>query len=419
MVIVVSSTIMGYFFGKSKTKIIDEYDELDEIMEYLNKYHLNKPGADSLYEGAINGAISSLDDPYTYVVEPNQHDGYIGLTYGVTSNEYYVSKVLEDSPFYNLLYTYDKIISINDVATSNMKKDEFLKLIDVDIDVDVKIKVLRGTKEIEINKKSISQAVCTSKKLDSTTGYIKFNEFSSGSASKFKNSLEEVEDGIDTLLIDLRNNPGGNLVELRNIVDLFVVNKGTAYMSMDNYDGTKEYYYTTNTTKKSYDIKILVNSATASAAEALTSIMSEYMGYEVIGEKTYGKGVYQTTLPLKTKEGYYLNCTLGYWYTPSGNTIHKKGITPDKFVSNDTLYIPSGFDLEIDSVSSTTKNAQIMLSNMGYTGRCDGYFDLVFLGYLQSNYDTTTLTEDVYYGIVESYYEYIAANDKYIDMALS
>lgn len=419
MVIVVSSTIMGYFFGKSKINVVDEYDELDEIMEYLNKYHFNKPSSDSLYDGAINGVISSLDDPYTYVVEPEQNNGYLGLKFSVSSNEYFIAKILEDSPFYNSLYMFDKIISINDVSTSNMKKDDFLKLINVDIDIDVKIKVLRGTREIEINKKSISNPVCISKKLDSTTGYIKFNEFSTGSATKFKNSLEEIEDNIDTLLIDLRDNPGGSLLELRNIVDLFVVNKGTAYMSMDNVDGTKEKFYTTNTALKPYDIKMLVNSSTASAAEAFTSIMSEYMGYEVIGEKTYGKGVYQSTIPLKTKEGYYLNCTFGYWYTPSGQTIHKVGITPDKLVSNDTLYFPNEYDLKIDSVSNTTKNSQVILKHYGYSGRCDGYFDEVFLEYLQTNYETTTLTEDVYYEIIGSYYEYIIENDKYIDLALS
>ena len=200
--------------------------------------------------------------------------------------------------------------------------------------------IIRGEEEkvVTLSREKIEIPVVTAKTFESNgkkIGYLQISIFSSVANKQFKENLEKLEkDGIDGLIIDVRNNNGGYLTTVTDITSSLLPKGKIIYQIQkgDKKVATKD----KTSTKREYPIAVLVNGGSASASEILAGAIKEsYKGY-VVGTKTYGKGTVQQVK--KLSDGSMIKYTVENWLTPDGNWINEKGIEPTNVVNMDSAY---------------------------------------------------------------------------------
>jgi carboxyl-terminal processing protease len=205
-------------------------------------------------------------------------------------------------------------------------------------------------------------------------------QFSTNTAKKFKEELVNLEaKGLKGLIIDVRDDPGGLLPVVVDIVQSFV-EKGKPIVQIENRQGKREQTLSENKEAvRQYPIAVLINKGSASASEILAGALKEAVGSKLIGETSYGKGTVQVTFDKEMGDGSNIKMTIYKWLTPNGNWIHKKGIEPDIKVSQPSYFKVTPFSkkdtLKLDTTGEDIKNLQLILSGLGYPpDRTDGYF---------------------------------------------
>jgi carboxyl-terminal processing protease len=297
--------------------------------------------------GAINGALSSLGDPYTVFFSPEDSKkfnedltgsfGGIGAEIGMKNNQIVIVTPLKGAPAERAgLKPGDKIIKINDTFTLNMTVDQAVKMIRGEPGTEVTLEIFReewnSTKTFTIKREIINIPTLDWKILNTTSSkriaYVQLYNFYAQAPSEFyKAGLAILTQNPDGMILDLRNNPGGYLDVAQEIAgwflkrgDLFVVEKGR-----DNY--TQKLYALGNQVFSRMPIVVLVNSGTASASEILAGALRDNRGVQIVGEQTFGKGSVQELVNLPN--GSTLKITIAEWFTPKETVINKVGIKPD------------------------------------------------------------------------------------------
>lgn len=173
-------------------------------------------------------------------------------------------------------------------------------------------------------------------------GYISIDTFASNTYSQFKSNLTSLEkQKIDSLIIDVRNNPGGHLDQVEDILSLFF-NKKTVLYQIETKGKTEKVYASSKKTRN-YDVVVLINGSSASASEILASCFQEnYKKATIIGTTSYGKGTVQKSLELST--GASLKYTTEKWLTSKGTWINDKGVVPDIVVEQSEEYMAAPSD---------------------------------------------------------------------------
>ena len=360
-----SNSSKGY---KNKWETI--YEVLKEDWYYgIEDENIEK----TLIDKAIYGMLDTQKDPFTQYLTSlgSLATSYEGL--GITISEYkeyfiiseIVSKVNIDAG----LKKGDILISIdgNDLAN---KDSSYIKTL-IEGKSEVSIEVKRGGSIQAITGYITKYTPVTVFKDFSSEeiAYVQISEFAMDTAQYLDTYLKEAKNlGYDRLIIDLRDNPGGYITSVVDCADLFM-GKGKVVLSTKNKDG-ESYSYKTNDNDK-YDfskIVVLINNGSASGAEALSAALNENMGdiVDLIGVTTYGKGSAQKTMYFT--DGTYFHYTYALWYTPNGETIHKKGVSPE------IEYVGSGIhllnfakvELEKNDYGNNVYNLQIIMKNLGY-----------------------------------------------------
>ena len=345
VIVVIVSIISGIASGvivRNNYKVIDvkedkELNNFIDVYSRITRDYYEDIDKGKMLDGAVEGMLKYLDDSYTTYLD-NSDSEYLNQTLngtfkgiGVTFLNKTVIDVIDNSPAKKAgLQKDDVFVSINDVPVSELNDNEIAKIIKEDKDDKVKIVVSRDNKEIEFNnveiKKMANYYVSASMIKDTKIGYIKLPIFSLESSKHFLSKIDELEnDGMTSLIIDLRGNTGGFLDEATNIASAFV-EKGKILYSLKDKRHKDEIYDKTEE-KKNYPIVILIDENSASASEILTSILKDNNGAILVGKKTYGKGKVQKTIPLK--DGSLAKYTSSKWYRPNGKCIDEIGIMPD------------------------------------------------------------------------------------------
>jgi len=364
ILLVIMSLTIGLSIGAlfSKTNIItkksilsdENLQEFVESYEYiLNNYYEDIDGKE-LVNGAINGMMESLDDPYSMYFDSTESENfsitlngsYEGLGIQVTKDEK-TGNVLIVSVFKNSpaeiagLRSEDQILKIDDLSTSKIEINEFTKLIKESNKKSFKLTILRDNKEIEVilERKMVTLDSVASeiyKINDKKIGYIYIGIFANNTYFQFKDKLDELEkEKIDSLIIDVRGNSGGHLTSVDSIIDIFLTKKQKMYGFDQN--GKITYTYGTGNTNKDYEIVLLGDENSASASEVLISSLKENLNSKFFGKKTYGKGTVQELVTLSDGTQYKL--TIKKWLTPKGNWINEtEGILPNEEVELDDKY---------------------------------------------------------------------------------
>lgn len=334
---IVSNNVYLQSFIEEYKYIIDNYyDEVDE-KEILNT--------------ALSSILSSLGDPYSTSLDTTSNyfnttlkGSFEGIGVEIANdndNRIIVVNVFDSSPAQKAGITAgDIIIKLNEEDTTNMETSVLVDKLKEE-DGNFSITVLRDNKEIqvEVKREMVVIKSVLSKTFDDETkkiGYIYVSLFAENTDAQFKEELAKLEeDNIDALIIDLRNNTGGSLSTVTNIISLFLNKKHVIYQTQHKEEIVKT--YSNGGEDKTYKIVFLANEYTASASEVMIAALSENLNAYIIGKKTYGKGTVQELLTTTT--GYQYKFTTKKWLTPNGTWINDVGISPDLEVNlNDAYY---------------------------------------------------------------------------------
>ena len=324
---------------KSSSLALNEFISVyDEISSSFYKDVNN----DELLENGIKGMIRYLGDPYSAYMDSNAatefNDDVEGIYQGIGAEikledkKVVIGRVFNSSPAEKAgLKEGDILLKVNGESIEGYSLNKISNIVKGEKDTDVKLTISREDKEIELtitrgDVDSISVTGELIEKDDRKIGYLYVSIFAANTFPQFEKELKSLEEkGIDSLIIDVRNNQGGYLTTVTDIISLFTPKGKPIYQlkTKDNVeiinDKTKE--------KRDYNIVVLVNSASASASEVLTGALKESYGATIVGTKTFGKGKVQKVMTLSN--GAMYKYTYQEWLTPEGNYIDEVGITPD------------------------------------------------------------------------------------------
>lgn len=339
------SLLIGFLSGcVSGLPAIFSKPDVFEVYNVLNKYYYKDLDFKLSDVESVEDILARLDDPYTYMYAPNSRsielgEYYYGIGISIIEDEkgMLISDVNKDANIERLIYIGDIITEIDGTSLVGLAFDEKTAKLVGNLGDQFTLTIERGDRTITetVTIKEIPLNSVTSRKIGQI-GYIDINRFAGTTGQLFKTELSNLEtEGINGLIIDVRDNGGGYLNAVVDILKQFMSDKKTPFLTMERvYDNRlAPYYPLLEKERKAYPIVVLINENSASASEVLAAAMQEYEGYDLIGKKTFGKFVYQVTVELKNqgKEA-YLNFTEGYWLTPSNQKV-EGGILPTIEVS--------------------------------------------------------------------------------------
>lgn len=325
-------------------ELYERYQKLDtvlDIMDLIEMGYYEEVDETKLYEGAAAGVLAATGDPYTFYYTAEEYaemweddEGEYGGV-GIQISSSYVtgictiSRVFDNGPAREAgVLKGDILYKVEDMYVSATNVNDAVDIMRGTPGTTVKVTFLRGDEELtfDLVRAQISVNRIDSMMLTEDIGYIFLYEFAGDCAARFETALNDlVAKGAKSLIIDLRDNPGGWVNDAEAIGDLFL-DKGTLCY-LEYKDGQREYYYTKDG-KIDMPLVILVNEHSASSSEILTGALKDRAGATVVGVQSYGKGIVQTVMPVG-KEGAGMQMTIAQYYTPNGNAVHKLGITPD------------------------------------------------------------------------------------------
>ncbi len=322
---------------------------LSQLQSFINQYYYEDIPNDELYIGAARGMVEALGDDYAQYftaeeyaasqqVKSGKYKG-IGVTFALEEENYVVLKVTEGGPAYRAgIKVGDFIISVNGEPVSGKSLTDISDIIKNMGDVEFTMGLERDGAEYEVTM--VTEEVKTQRvryeMLDNNIAYIQLTAFYSDCSTAFPMAIDQAKkDGVVALVLDLRGNLGGDLNEMMAVADELLESK--LVLTIKNGDGTED-THTTGSGAVDWPMAVLVNGNSASASEALTGALQDYGRATVIGEKTFGKGIVQTTYHLSESDG-WIKMTTGAYFTPNGRSIHGVGLEPDINVS-----LPEGVD---------------------------------------------------------------------------
>lgn len=373
----------------------ESLEKVEQAYSLIFNSYVEKVEEKKLVEGAIQGMLSTLDDPYSVYMDKdtakqfNQslESSFEGIGAEVSTVD---GKIMIVSPFKNSpaekagLKPHDQILKVDGESIEGLALYEATLKIrgkkGTTVELEIERKGLREPLKVKVVRDEIPQVTVHAdmKKVSGEkVGYLEITSFSENTSKEFKKELNALEkEGMDSLLIDVRGNPGGLLSSVEEILRELIVKDKPLYQ-IEERSGEKTRFFSTLEKVKDYPVGVLTDKGSASASEILAGALKEAGGYPVIGEKTFGKGTVQQAVPMG--DGSNIKLTLYKWLTPDGNWIHKKGIEPTIEVSQPAIYnthpIQVEKPLKLDMNNEQVKNAQEILSGIGFEpGRTDGYF---------------------------------------------
>ena len=345
--------INGSAEAKPKAPEDDLYRQIeifsDAITAIQHDYVETVASKDIIY-GALKGMLAALD-PYSQFMDPDTFKelqvetegqfGGLGIEITIRDNLLTIITPLHGTPADIAgLRPLDRIVKIENTITKDMTLTEAVKLLRGKPGTDVTLTIMREAeesfKEIVVTRDIIKiKAVRKAKLLKDNIGYIKLTDFSEKTKSDLDLALDKLaESGMDSLIFDLRNNPGGLLVSSVETVSEFLpTGKLIVYTKGREKNQNVEYRATGKTNFKDIPLIVMINGRSASASEIVAGAIQDHKRGIILGTKSFGKGSVQTVIPMR--DGSALRLTTAKYYTPLGRTINETGIIPDVSVKEE------------------------------------------------------------------------------------
>ncbi len=325
------------------------------VLEYVEKNYVEELDPETLYAGALKGMLDAVGDPYSAYLDPammrslsdtaDGQFGGVGLSISKPAEStpekpayVEVASPIEDTPGWRAgIQTGDRIVSIDGTPTESLTLEAVLGMLRGPAGEDVRLVVLRGkTAEFPLTlTRALIEVPCVKYGMIDGAGYIRIIEFTPRTAGRVQEALDSFKAaGYASLIVDVRNNPGGLLASVAAVADKFI--DAGAIVSTKSRHAKENAVFSASPKKTAVPgeipLAVLINRGSASASEILAGALKDSRRAYLVGERTYGKGSVQQPLPLRRgKDGVKL--TVSRYYTPSGANIDKAGIPPDREIA--------------------------------------------------------------------------------------
>jgi len=365
----------------SERSLSVESKKFREIIQLTDKYYLEKTDKKQLFENAINGMFEELDPHSTYLSKDYQQQADtdlkgkfegIGIEFQIINDTINVVFAIIGGPSDKLgIIPGDRIISINNNNAVKMKSEKIIKMLRGKKGTEVTVKIYRpSTKKnllFNIVRDQIPlYSVDAHFMIDNHVGYISLSKFSESTTNEVVSALEELlKSGMNKLILDLRNNPGGYLNQAFQISDLFLDEDKLIVSTKGRVkEFNEEYHASVDSPFEKIPIVILVNHGSASASEIVSGALQDWDRALIVGQTTFGKGLVQR--PFILEDGSAIRLTVSKYYTPSGRAIQRS------YNKNKDEYYRAAYDsLKINELQNQNKfktsNGRIVLENGGIT----------------------------------------------------
>ena len=338
--------------GRNYFKMAKQLSKFYDVYDVITANYYGEIDKDELIEAAIDGMVSSVGDIYTNYNDVEATDNFnqlvngtyegIGCTITIKDEEVVVVEVYEDTPASKAgLKANDIIKTVDDKVAAELGVTKLSNYIKNEADGKIKMVIIRDKEEktLTLERGKVEIPSVTSEiyeKNDKKIGYIGISIFSSVTTKQFEKTLKKLEEEkIDGLVIDVRDNNGGYLTSVTEIISSLLPKGKVIYQIQSNnkIKATKD----KTAEKREYPIAVITNGGSASASEIMAAAIKESYGGYVVGTKTYGKGTVQQVK--KLSDGSMVKYTVENWLTPKGNWINEKGVEPtDEVVLDEGYY---------------------------------------------------------------------------------
>jgi len=371
----------------------EEFDKLNAIFELVDTKFYREVDRAKLVDGAARGMLSALEDPYTVYMEEATAEHFmeaiegsfsgIGAEVTMQDGKVVVVSAMKDSPAERAgIHPKDVLLSVNGESLEGLDLSEAVAKIRGPKGTKAKLVVQRvGMAEpiqLILIRDDIDQETIFSRMAPEGVGVIEIRQFAMNSLERFEEELTALEEqGMRSLLIDVRSNPGGVLPVVASIAQLFI-EKGKPIVQVEDRNGGREETLSKGGGKP-YPVGVLINKGSASASEVLAAALKESAGAVLIGETSFGKGTVQVNYNKATGDGSTVKMTIAKWLTPNGEWVNETGVKPDIEVAQPDYFsvarIARDETLKRDMIGEDVRSLQVMLKGLGYApDRDDGYF---------------------------------------------
>lgn len=348
IIIMIIAIMFGFLLGNIVNFVVfdkssSSSDELSELVttydNIVNNYY-DDVDKEELIDAGIQGMINYLDDPYATYFSGDASDEFneelageyegIGIEVMLSDNVFTVGSVFDNSPASKAgVKNGDIITKVNDTDISGKSLSDVVSLINSKKKASITVTRDGNTLDFEVTRSTIDVPVVSSDIYENNgkkIGYIKIDLFSLKVYNQFNKALKALEkQNIEGLVIDVRDNPGGYLSQVKDILCLFLNKKQVLYQ-LQTKSETEKVYGTKKSIDRDYPVSVIINDESASASEILASAFKESYGSHIVGINSYGKGTVQSASDLDS--GDTIKYTVQKWLTPDGNWINDKGVVP-------------------------------------------------------------------------------------------
>ncbi|MCI5741606.1 MAG: S41 family peptidase [Lachnospiraceae bacterium] len=321
----------------------DSEKKIKELLGQMELYYYEDIDTEELTNGLYKGLFEGLGDPYSVYYTKEEYDSMMVSTSGtycgigavlsqdMKTMQVTVLHVYKDTPADKAgLKDGDTILKVDDIEATSMELSELVTNIRGDKGTKVHLEVYReGEKdklEYDIERDKVEVPTVEYEMLENNVGYIQITEFAEPTETQFMEAVNALQaQGMQAMIVDLRDNPGGYLSAVTEILD-DILPEGITVYTEDKY-GKRQNYTSDDEHRIEIPMAVLINENSASAAEIFAGAIKDYDYGTLIGTKSFGKGIVQTVKQLK--DGSAIKLTTAKYYTPNGNYIHEVGIEPD------------------------------------------------------------------------------------------
>lgn len=342
-----------------------DFKKLFIVKDNLEKYYDGEINEALLVESAVKGMTEALNDPYTVYMDNEEYKDFttqtegdyvgLGLQVGIKEDKVVVIAPFEDSPAKKAgIISGDIIEKVDGTAVTAKDYEKAVSMMKGEKDTYVTITITRdgkGTFDVKLKRAVITLTTVTGEIVEDGIGYITITVFDEHTSDQFTKVVDNLtKKGMKAMILDLRQNPGGWLTQAIEITSKFIPKGNVIVSTEDKYDN-KEEYKSKGGNLIGMPLAVLIDNGTASASEIFSGAIRDYKAGILIGEKSFGKGIVQSVLSEKRYgfgDGTALKVTTSKYYTPNGEDIHRKGISPDIEVKYPKELLEKPYDKKTD-----------------------------------------------------------------------